>query len=829
MQLPSIRCCVALVVLQFAALPALAAEIAILGPETWDEYVPQGKEVDAIYGDIVIRSDKLVAVIAKPVATRNANMTVKNVGGCLLDFTVRDRQNDQLGAWYPLGKAMHWEPLSTTPNVDGTATKAAADKVTVQVAATIEDEKLTAETTYELVDGADYLNVETKLTNLTVEPIDYEAIDQIRADGTVFVKGNSGKLAWSYDRWWNAAYGVVAIVSPTVGDSAEREVTVPAKGSLTITRRVYVADDLNALQQLAGVTQADGAKQTTIEVVDEAHRPIAGAYVEIKDGDKLVVSGKTDAEGNFTTLLAVKCKAVVSSAAHGEQTVDVAPGKSAEVRLPISGTVVAAVTDSAGRPIPCKVQFRGTEGTKSPYFFEKSGEHAVGNLYYAHNGSFRLDMPPGNYDCTISYGPEYDVVEQAIEVRSGSETPVKAALARSVDARGWVSTDFHNHATPSGDNVSSQYGRVLNLLCEQVEFAPCTEHNRLSSYAPHLKRLGVEHLLASCVGIELTSAPLPLGHNNAFPLHLHEHQQDNGAPLPDEDPEVQVARLALWDDRSDKLVQQNHPDLGWLLFDRNGDGKPDGGYSRVLPHLDVIEVHPPKHIFDGALLKTDKGNNKNNTIFNWLQLLNQGIRTPGVVNTDAHYNIHGSGWMRNWIACPTDEPGNIDVLDIVHAAEHGHIIMSTGPFLSVRATTAAAGKASTGIAGDELRAPGGKATLAVRVQCPNWFDVDRVQVFINGRPDEQLNFTRAKHSEMFSNDTVKFDREIPLTLAGDAHVIVATIGEKSPIGHVVGPEHERDPPVAVSNPIYFDVDGDGFTANKDTLGAPLPVKSGTAK
>ena len=30
------------------------------------------------------------------------------------------------------------------------------------------------------------------------------------------------------------------------------------------------------------------------------------------------------------------------------------------------------------------------------------------------------------------------------------------------------------------------------------------------------------------------------------------------------DPEVQIARLALWDNRSEKLVQQNHPDHPWL-------------------------------------------------------------------------------------------------------------------------------------------------------------------------------------------------------------------------------------------------------------------------
>ncbi len=102
-------------------------------------------------------------------------------------------------------------------------------------------------------------------------------------------------------------------------------------------------------------------------------------------------------------------------------------------------------------------------------------------------------------------------------------------------------------------------------------------------------------------------------------------------------------------------------------------------------------------------------------------------------------------------------------------------------------------------------------------------------MFVNGRPDSQLNFTREKNPDAFAAGTLKFDRQIPVELQGDAHLIVATIGEHSRLGHVMGPEYEKIPPVAVSNPIYIDVDGHGFTANKDTLGAPLPVKRSTAK
>ena len=73
-----------------------ATEVTKLTPRNWDKYVPQGKEVDAIYGDYAIRNDVLTAIIAQPKQGRNANLTVRNVYGGVLDLTRHDDNNDQL-------------------------------------------------------------------------------------------------------------------------------------------------------------------------------------------------------------------------------------------------------------------------------------------------------------------------------------------------------------------------------------------------------------------------------------------------------------------------------------------------------------------------------------------------------------------------------------------------------------------------------------------------------------------------------------------------------------------------------------------------------------
>ena len=86
------------------AASARAADLVALSPQTWERYIPQGKEVDGIYGDFALANDQLMAVVANPVRGRNANMTVRDVGGCLIDLTRRDRQSDQLSAFYPVAQ-----------------------------------------------------------------------------------------------------------------------------------------------------------------------------------------------------------------------------------------------------------------------------------------------------------------------------------------------------------------------------------------------------------------------------------------------------------------------------------------------------------------------------------------------------------------------------------------------------------------------------------------------------------------------------------------------------------------------------------------------------
>lgn len=831
-------------------LPAVsvsATELVRLTPDTWDEYAPAGKEVDCIYGDYVLRNDKIIVVIAEPLPTRNANMTVRNNGAMIIDLTRRDAPNDQLSVYHPNGMELSFHsPDRVEIKIDGERGDAEGGKILrggnlEWQCSTNATSGLEVTVRYTLKDSSDVLKADTIIRNPTGEKIDFTASDYLRADRTFeFGSDPATGLFWAHDDWFAQAYGVI-VEGRTLKQSGSRgsvleiqqdgnaKVSLASNQAITISRSIFPGSSLLELRSIAYQVSGIACRSSKFRIIDDAG-PVVHAKLSIAIGGNKYGSARTDENGEaklMTPQDVDEFEYVIE--ASGERRVEGTLGVTEEGtvflhKLLELGYVASQITDEANNPIPCKVAFHGLDGTPTPDFGPDSGAVGIKNLYYSHDGKFRQPLAPGKYEAIISFGPEYDAIFKTIEVARGKETELTATLKRVVDTTGWVSSDFHSHSTPSGDNTSMQLGRVLNLLCENVEFCPCTEHNRISSYAPHLKQLGVEHLMATCSGMELTGGLLPVNHQNAFPLKYTPRTQDGGGPVTDTNPITQIERLAFWDDKSDKLVQENHPNLYQIIGDKDLNDEPDGGFAEMFGFMDVIEVHPLETIFTKPE-KDDKGRLSRNPIYHWMQMLNLGYRIPGVVNTDAHYNYHESGWLRNYIKSPTDDPAKIDTMEMVHASEAGHITMTTGPFMEVVLKPQSRSITPSGIPGDDVIAPGGKAMVFVRVQCSNWLDINRVQIFVNGRPKEELNCTRRQSPAYFSDGVVKFAADVPLELTEDAHIIVAAIGEGLQLGRIMGPLWGEKRPVAVSNPIFVDIDGDGYQPNGDLLDVPLPISS----
>jgi hypothetical protein len=826
-RLSLVDCLIAATVFLSHASFCRAAEIQVIYPGLEPDLA--GKEVDWIYGDYVMSNDQISLVIAAPIATRDANLTVRQIGGSILDLTLRRPNNDQLSAFIPTAaRYLFHDPTAVETGREGNSVFWRC-----RSSSTAAGDGTSATLTYRLTDGQPFAEASIRIEG--DKAADVKAYDGVRADRT-FEFASQGKFAFCQDHFFRQTIGFACpdsqeppqwkVARPALLRYSTKQVR-RAEDSLTWSVRLYPATSPLDLSATEAAMQTIEVKTSLPEFEGQTVLR-AELTIEPKSGQTLSAKTKTirtDDRGVASCRLQpgrYRVSAESIGLEPATRTIEVTEtSQTFDIELDGFSGLIAKVTDGQGAKIPVKAVIYQADG-RHPDYGPDSTRTFIKNCVYSVHGSMRCPLPPGKYEVVFSHGPEFNQVTKQIEIRDHATETVRIKLDRVVDTSGWVSTELHSHSSPSGDNTSDQFGRVENLLCEHLEFAPCTEHNRVSSYVPHLQTMNMTEHMATCSGIELTGSPLPVNHQNAFPLHHHPHTQNGGGPRTDANPVVQIERLAMWDGGSEKVVQMNHPNLHQIFGDLDVDGVPDSGFREMLNFADVIEVHPLETIFQDVAANPPNVREMRIPIFQWMQLLNNGLRTPGVVNTDAHYNHHGSGGLRNWFACSTDDPAKISTEEMVKQAEAGHIIMSTGPFLKVEGYSTAQDRIA--IPGDDLKAADGKVRLKVNVQCPNWLDVNRVQIFINGRPSEPHNRTRKNAPDSFGpvDEVVKFDGVFELELDSDAHLIVATIGEGMTMQKVMGESKGKRPPIAVSNPIFVDVDGNGFDHNHDELGLPLP-------
>ena len=610
-------------------------------------------------------------------------------------------------------------------------------------------------------------------------------------------------------------------------DKLEDTIELQPKQEVAISRFFAVG---TSPAQAVGEVWAVKGKTGIVEglLTDENDKRLATGSIAIKQGQSSILA-YPDLEGRFNLRLPDgKYEFVASDLGRNEVTANVTVKADGVVKhafgLSAASGIRFAINDEAGKPIPCKAHFAPLdENAPKLNLGPKHRAHGCVDQYHSENGHFTQQLPPGKYRVVVVRGPEYSHLAKEITLEAGKTAEFKGTLKRLVDTKGWISADFHNHSTPSGDNVCDTDGRLINIAAEHLEFAPTTEHNRLYDWEPTIKALGLQSYIKTVKGMELTGSRQ---HFNAFPFEPDPLKQDGGAPVWNDDPRITALTLRRWQgERADRWIQFNHPDLANMFMDRDSDGVADGGFVGVGDMIDGSESEngPGTDILADAPFKVSRPAGslaaKVSQVreFIWRQLLNQGLRVTAVGVADAH-SVYGNGvgcW-RCYLPSSTDEPAKIDWAELSPHAKAGHIVLSTGPFLEV---TTQNGK----IAGDDDRATG-VIDLKVRVQCTDWMDIDRVQVLVNSRPDPKLNFTRATHPQMFKDGVVKFDQTIHVPLQHDAHLIVVAIDEDGDEKTCYGTsDYAKMRPCAYNNPIYVDADGHGFTPNGDTLGFDLPV------
>lgn len=789
----------AFAVLLLAALVAQrpAVEAVEIGKHNTN-LLPAGKEADGIIGDFVLRNEHIQALVSGNLPLRRANMSTEYAfptPGALYDLDLRGADNDQLTVLRPgnLGGEMSWVRTAGDGVVEAVRTAAKGDGLYQR-----HEYRLEAGWRHILITST-YRNESNAAREIAPPPV-WKEFSQRWQVGPVHV----GDAIDPFDK---RAYAWVP-VKPL----PEKATLQPGQEQSFVVAVTAGSSPLQAYGLARAVTGATG------EVVGEANATRASILVAV-EGQSL--PAYPDETGAFTFRLPPgNYSARLADLGRDEQTkaftVAAAGPARMTFQLPAASAVRFDVRDESGRPAACKVQFLGRNGTATPNFGTEYRAHGADHQYQSHDGQFLQQVPPGDYTIRITHGPEFDMVEKEISVSKGQQVTVSAQLRRTVDTRGWVSTDYHAHSTPSGDNYCNTRDRLINFAAEQIEFAPTTEHNRIYDWSSSIDKLGLSRQIRTVIGMELTGRGQ---HFNSFPLQRDPYAQDGGAPVWSQDPRLNAIVLRdAFGGGDNRWVQANHPVVGEVFNDRNQDGVEDGGFVGFERLIDAAEVWSTEILNLNPTYEYKRPGRVGvieNRTFGWLQMLNQGRHVWCVAVSDAHRIFgNGVGSWRSYVPSSTDEPAEIRPEELIRNSKAGQMMVTNGPFLEVRT-------AEGQPIGSSLISAGG-VTLKVKVQTANWMDIDRVQVLVNGRQPAEYNFTRASHPKMFRDGVVRFEETIPVRLQRDAHLIVVAVGERSDLSKGWGRSWESGMrPTAYTNPIYVDTDGKGFQPNGDSLGHPI--------
>lgn len=200
-----------------------------------------------------------------------------------------------------------------------------------------------------------------------------------------------------------------------------------------------------------------------------------------------------------------------------------------QLMAPTPGAVTFTLTDETGQAVPGKVTFISETGDiRRPELGDGfiAGEPAA--VAFAMYGSGFVQLPDGEYTAIASRGLEYEIdVYGPFQVDASRTHHLDLVVERSVDTEGWISADFHVHASPSHDSGTTLDDRVMTMACEGVEFFVGTDHDVITDYAPVIERLQLERWVQSAVGVETTT--VELGHFLAFPLEADFLAEAGGA------------------------------------------------------------------------------------------------------------------------------------------------------------------------------------------------------------------------------------------------------------------------------------------------------------
>lgn len=802
-------------------------------------------------GDFVLQNDRISVIITDaPHASGNAFS-----GGYIIDGFLNQRPVDSLGQLhlyldntYPrMAKFEKVRQIHDTSSVD--AVRILAEGRDSQ------DPSIGIWQTYTLRARSNVVEIETGITP-TREPLtDYQVGDafawgstQQFLPGTGFeASGRFFKAPWIGGQGRGAAYGYFAeggaeISGPLGSTWIDPNVTtgtVRVNETLICRRRFVVGRDLAEIHRAwldeTGTSYSEVRGRVTEE---ESGRPAAEVRISVLGpGGTSVTQALSDERGEFTLWLpegsyTLAASDMIRTSLTDPVEITLPAGAERQVEFRVASPAVVAFhvsPDGSADPVPCKVRFLGINGTPDPDLGPVYARRTR-NVIYLARGAERVAVPAGDYTIVASRGIEYNTTSVTVSLKRNRETRVELKLTRAWEARGMVGSDFHLHMENSFDSAVSLEDRVISAAGEGLDFIVSTDHNHVTDLEPVISRLGLQSHIRSAPGNEITTRDHFFGHFVVFPLEPLPGMPGNGI-MPFEkvtahllmdtalkglhlEPGGTVARppgvfhMGPVRQAVERVLQVNHPRAGDNGYFDRLDLSPD---DATTTHPNWCDRFTALEVFNGKRVDQFE-----DVLRDWMNLLNLGYTYTATGNSDSHKVFDAEpGYPRNYIAVGSNWNGGIRDLPVeavVEAVNTRHAVLVTnGPFITFTS------KRGAPMGTMETR-KSGRVEFNVKVEGADFVQPSSITFYGNGRELKKVEFAetpgRVKWQGTFEDD--------PTT---DTWYVVVVRGSRS-MFPVVNPIVEGRTtidavPLALTNPIWVDRDGDGRFAALNREKLPL--------
>jgi hypothetical protein len=589
--------------------------------------------------------------------------------------------------------------------------------------------------------------------------------------------------------------GIAGITEWLTADKRNRSGTlvVPAGKSVVVGREFAVGKDVASVVEQLESARAEktnsplGLYEGTVTGPDG---PVAGARVVVErpDADGFNATFKealfvTDAQGRFKGGLPVADYTFTAwqqgRTPSAPASVTVSQGSSSAIALTVDARKALTVTahDETGKPIPAKVTVRcqgpcPVTPASLVRFEDFPSDSRPDDLQLVDvippSGSETFYVPAGSYQVIVTHGPEYSIYPLTAPAQgkvvnlsgTNAAATVDAVLARVVDTSGWLSADFHVHSVNSPDSPVLLVDRAKTFLAEDVNVLLSTDHDFITDYAPINHDLGGDGLMATMIGIEVTT--FDYGHFNPWPVRLDASNPVNHGALdwgnggPGLNLAIDDIFKKIRSDLQAHTIQINHPNGGMSTF---GSLKLDADTRKTHLPPASVRLAPSPHATadDTGLFPREKWDamevmngfsrsSYNGLLNNWMTFTATGLVVTATAVSDTHHRwASAGGYPRSYVrmgaghdSVPTFDSG------LMSQAVNGHAVAGTlGLFVKVYAfksgttydlthlqdsCTAAASACAQ--VGDTLPNVGSTGLdVVVDVQAPEWIRYNEVNLF----------------------------------------------------------------------------------------------------